>query len=67
MLICQDLAAIFSGCYTHRADAHEAHRRQEREPPTHMRTSDVFWKLFSTTGSISAYLMYRQLHPTTAN
>jgi len=32
-----------------------------------MRTSDVFWKLFSTTGSISAYLMYRQLHPSPAN
>ncbi|MBV8749830.1 MAG: YqzL family protein [Candidatus Eremiobacteraeota bacterium] len=27
-----------------------------------MRTSDVFWKLFATTGSISAYLMYRHLH-----
>jgi len=28
-----------------------------------MRTSEFFWHLFSTTGSISAYLMYRQLHP----
>lgn len=26
-------------------------------------TSEFFWHLFSTTGSISAYLMYRQLHP----
>lgn len=29
-----------------------------------MRTSDVFWKLFATTGSINAYLIYRRLHPT---
>lgn len=28
-----------------------------------MRTSEIFWKLFANTGSISAYLMYRQLHP----
>jgi len=31
-----------------------------------MRTSEIFWKLFATTGSISAYLMYRHLHPTPA-
>ncbi|MEO6913211.1 MAG: YqzL family protein [Candidatus Baltobacteraceae bacterium] len=31
-----------------------------------MATSDLFWKLFADTGSISAYLVYRQLHPTTA-
>ncbi|WP_317995427.1 YqzL family protein [Vulcanimicrobium alpinum] len=31
-----------------------------------MRTSEIFWKLFANTGSISAYLMYRHLHPTTA-
>ncbi|HZO93592.1 MAG TPA: YqzL family protein [Candidatus Baltobacteraceae bacterium] len=29
-----------------------------------MRTSEIFWKLFASTGSISAYLMYRHLHPT---
>ncbi|MBV8244978.1 MAG: YqzL family protein [Candidatus Eremiobacteraeota bacterium] len=29
-----------------------------------MATSDFFWKIFKTTGSISAYLIYRQLHPT---
>ena len=27
-----------------------------------MRTTDFFWKLFTSTGSISAYLLYRQLH-----
>gem|GEM_PF-506457 len=44
-----------------------AHRTTGEGPPTHMRTSEVFWKLFSTTGSISAYLMYRHLHPAPAN
>jgi hypothetical protein len=29
-----------------------------------MRTSELFWKLFSTTGSINAYLVYRRLNPT---
>lgn len=28
-----------------------------------MATSDFFWKLFRDTGSINAYLIYRQLHP----
>jgi hypothetical protein len=28
-----------------------------------MRTSEVFWKLFATTGNVRAYLMYRHLHP----
>lgn len=28
-----------------------------------MRTAEIFWKLFANTGSISAYLMYRQLYP----
>jgi len=28
-----------------------------------MLTPDFFWQLFTSTGSISAYLMYRQLHP----
>jgi len=32
-----------------------------------MRTSEVFWKLFSTTGSINAYIMYRHLHPVPAS
>jgi 3-methyladenine DNA glycosylase Mpg len=27
-----------------------------------MRTSDRFWKLFMSTGSIYAYLMYRQIN-----
>ncbi|MGH7709214.1 MAG: YqzL family protein [Vulcanimicrobiaceae bacterium] len=27
-----------------------------------MRTTDLFWKLFTSTGSISAYLMYRHLY-----
>jgi len=31
-----------------------------------MATSDLFWKLFATTGSINAYLVYRQLHPSPA-
>ncbi|MFN2448516.1 MAG: YqzL family protein [Candidatus Baltobacteraceae bacterium] len=31
-----------------------------------MATSDFFWKLFKDTGSINAYLIYRQLHPTAA-
>jgi len=31
-----------------------------------MRTSEIFWKMFANTGSISAYLMYRQLHPSPA-
>jgi hypothetical protein len=29
-----------------------------------MRTSELFWKLFSTTGSVNAYLVYRRLNPT---
>ncbi len=28
-----------------------------------MRTSEIFWKLFASTGSISAYIMYRHLNP----
>jgi hypothetical protein len=28
-----------------------------------MATSDVFWKLFAQTGSISAYLAYRKISP----
>jgi hypothetical protein len=32
-----------------------------------MRTSEMFWKLFATTGSISAYLIYRRLNPTSAS
>jgi len=31
-----------------------------------MRTSELFWKLFATTGSVNAYLVYRRLHPTAA-
>ncbi len=31
-----------------------------------MRTAEFFWKLFSTTGSVSAYIMYRQLNPSPA-
>jgi hypothetical protein len=27
-----------------------------------MRTSELFWKLFATTGSVNAYLVYRRLH-----
>jgi 3-methyladenine DNA glycosylase Mpg len=27
-----------------------------------MRTNDRFWKLFTNTGSIYAYLMYRQVN-----
>jgi hypothetical protein len=29
-----------------------------------MRTSELFWKLFATTGSVNAYLVYRRLNPT---
>jgi 3-methyladenine DNA glycosylase Mpg len=32
-----------------------------------MRTNDRFWKLFANTGSIYAYLMYRQVNGATAN
>jgi len=28
-----------------------------------MRTSEIFWKLFASTGSINAYIMYRHLNP----
>ncbi|MDE2481637.1 MAG: YqzL family protein [bacterium] len=28
-----------------------------------MATSELFWKLFSQTGSISAYLAYRRISP----
>lgn len=31
-----------------------------------MRTSELFWKLFATTGSVNAYLIYRKLNPTAA-
>ena len=31
-----------------------------------MHTSELFWKLFANTGSISAYLMYRHLYPPVA-
>ncbi len=27
-----------------------------------MATSELFWKLFAQTGSISAYLVYRRMH-----
>lgn len=29
-----------------------------------MRTAELFWKLFSSTGSVNAYLVYRKLNPT---
>jgi len=35
-----------------------------RETDGHMATSELFWKLFAHTGSINAYLAYRQMHPT---
>ncbi|MGB8266521.1 MAG: YqzL family protein [Candidatus Velthaea sp.] len=28
-----------------------------------MRTAEIFWKLFASTGSINAYIMYRHLNP----
>ena len=28
-----------------------------------MAPSELFWKLFAQTGSISAYLAYRRMHP----
>jgi hypothetical protein len=28
-----------------------------------MRTSELFWKLFASTGSVNAYLVYRKLNP----
>jgi hypothetical protein len=31
-----------------------------------MLTPDFFWNLFTSTGSISAYLMYRRLYPAPA-
>ena len=31
-----------------------------------MRTSELFWKLFATTGSVNAYLVYRKLNPSAA-
>jgi len=32
-----------------------------------MRTPDRFWKLFTSTGSIYAYLMYRQINQSPAS
>jgi hypothetical protein len=32
-----------------------------------MRTHDRFWKLFTSTGSIYAYLMYRQVNQAPAS
>ena len=32
-----------------------------------MRTNDRFWKLFTSTGSIYAYLMYRQVNQAPAS
>ena len=32
-----------------------------------MRTTDRFWKLFANTGSVYAYLMYRQVNQPAAN
>jgi hypothetical protein len=32
-----------------------------------MRTHDRFWKLFANTGSIYAYLMYRQVNQPSAS
>jgi hypothetical protein len=31
-----------------------------------MASSEFFWKIFATTGSVNAYLIYRTLHPTPA-
>jgi hypothetical protein len=31
-----------------------------------MQTSDMFWKMFKRTGSISAYILYRRLNPAPA-
>jgi len=31
-----------------------------------MRTTDFFWKLFTSTGSINAYLLYRKIYQTPA-
>lgn len=30
---------------------------------TTMQTSDIFWKMFTNTGSITAYILYRRLTP----
>jgi len=51
--------------YSAHVAAHErAHTaEQERGTADAMRTSEVFWKLFATTGSVRAYLMYRHLNP----
>jgi hypothetical protein len=32
-----------------------------------MRTNERFWKLFTSTGSIYAYLIYRQSNPAPAS
>jgi hypothetical protein len=32
-----------------------------------MRTSDRFWKLFTSTGSVYAYLIYRQVNQAVAS
>jgi len=34
-----------------------------RETYGHMATTDLFWNLFALSGSVSAYLAYRQTKP----
>src|ERR1700681_2571865 len=66
-LICQDLAATWGGAILALADPETRAPNDRRGNADAMRTSEVFWKLFSTTGSISAYLMCRHFHPSPAN
>ena len=49
------------GLYSAQISRTPLDRERNRRP---MRTSELFWKLFATTGSINAYLVYRRLNPT---
>ncbi len=58
------LGAALGVCYTQPVLRRRvAVKNKKKDGYSHrMRTTDFFWKLFTSTGSISAYLLYRQLH-----
>jgi YqzL-like protein len=58
------LAGLKVTCYTHGIprDGPPLELTARKESAVLMATSNFFWKLFAQTGSIDAYLAYRNLH-----
>ncbi len=67
-LICQDYAAHEPYAILRKVPSDDAvATKLEKGTRRLMRTHDRFWKLFTSTGSIYAYLMYRQINQSPAS